>query len=68
MEPQKKKAASPQTNCESCAYYVMDEDEGVYLCEMSLDEDEMIEFLKGQFDRCPYYKLYDEYAIVRKQN
>ena len=68
MDHTGKQKAQPETKCESCAYYVCDEDTGLYLCEMSLDEDEMVEFLKGRFDRCPYYKLYDEYAVVRKQN
>ena len=56
------------TNCESCAYYNIDEDSGLYVCSMELDEDEMVYFLQGRFDNCPYYSLYDEYAIVRKQN
>ena len=33
-----------------------------------LDEDEMEKFLTDTFRDCPYYLLYDEYAIVRKQN
>ena len=32
-----------------------------------LDEDEMYRFLKGSFDRCPYYQAGDEYRIVRHQ-
>ena len=55
------------TNCEFCAYYNMDEDTGLYVCNMSLDEDEMLHFLKGKFNNCPYFRLYDEYAIVKKQ-
>lgn len=58
---------SSSTNCEFCAYYNADEDTGVYVCNMSLDEDEMLHFLKGKFNNCPYFKLYDEYAIVKKQ-
>ena len=44
-----------QTNCESCEYY-------------DLDEDEMVRFLTGQNKGCPYYKYYDEYKLVQKQN
>ncbi len=56
------------TNCEYCAYFYEDDDTGIALCHMALDEDEMLHYLKGRFSNCPYFKLYDEYAIVRKQN
>mgnify|MGYP000485228866 CR=1 FL=1 len=32
------------TNCEACAYYSYDEDYECYICEMDLDEDELIMF------------------------
>ena len=51
-----------------CAYYVYDEEYESYFCDMSLDEDEMMRFMQGAFDNCPYYRLGDEYAVVRKQN
>ena len=57
-----------ETNCDFCAYYNIDEDTGMYICHMNLDEDEMVRYLTGSFKACPYFKLYDEYAIVRKQN
>lgn len=59
---------SSSTSCDFCAYYNQDEDTGLCVCNMALDEDEMINFLRGKFNNCPYFKLYDEYAIVRKQN
>ena len=34
---------------------------------MNLDEDDMVRFLTGTFDNCPYYQLDDEYQIVRHQ-
>ena len=43
------------TNCEACAYYSYDEDYECYICEMDLDEDEMLKFLSSTFDACPYY-------------
>ena len=64
------------SNCESCVNYVYDDDYGYYLCEadldedccdMNLDEDDMVKFLTGSFDNCPYYRLDDEYAVVRHQ-
>ena len=56
------------SQCEYCAYYNVDEDSGLYVCSMELDEDEMVSFLNARRKECPYFKLYDEYAIVRKQN
>ena len=34
-------------NCESCAYYLYDEDYECYVCDMDLDEDEMAHFMMG---------------------
>ena len=56
-----------KTRCEDCAYYSYDDDES-HFCEMSLDEDEMLRFLQSSFDDCPYFRLGDEYSVVRKQN
>lgn len=63
-EPQSKQ---PATNCDFCFYYREDEDTGISMCSMALDEDEMLYYLKGKFQNCPYFKLYDEYSIVKKQ-
>ena len=37
-------------------------------CEVNLDEDEMLKFMSSQTYNCPYFRLDDEYGIVRKQN
>lgn len=55
------------SNCESCVNYVYDEDYECYNCEMDLDEDDMVRFLSSSFDNCPYYRLDDEYQVVRHQ-
>ena len=57
------------SNCESCVNYVYDDDYGYYLCEadLDLDEDDMVKFLTRSLDNCPYYRLDDEYAVVRHQ-
>ena len=34
---------------------------------MNLDEDEMYRFLSGTQQECPYFRLDDEYAVVRHQ-
>ena len=56
------------TNCETCVNYVYDDDCDCYVCMVDLDEDEMCRFLEGTNCACPYYRLDDEYGVVRKQN
>lgn len=57
-----------RSNCDTCVHYVYDEEMGYYMCEVNLDEDEMLKFMQDTFDDCHYYRLDDEYGIVRKQN
>ncbi len=67
---QKRTAAKEKvtaTRCEDCEFYDYDQDLDAYVCDMSLDEDEMISFLAGNTGRCPYYRYYDEYKSVHKQ-
>ena len=54
-------------NCESCEFYDYDEYLDAYVCSMSLDEDEMVNFLSKNTGTCPYYRFYDEYKSVHKQ-
>ena len=65
MAEQKK---SQVGTCETCEFYDFDEEWDEYVCMISLDEDEMIDFLGRNTNRCPYYRYYDEYKSVRKQN
>ena len=39
-----------------------------YYCNVNLDEDEMARFMSGSDKECCYYKAYDEYKMVQKQN
>ena len=41
------------TNCDFCLYFHEDEDTGLAVCHMALDEDEMLYFMKGKFQNCP---------------
>lgn len=52
------------TQCELCAYYDCDEDS----CGINLDEDDMAKYMTQPYSQCPYFSMYDEYRIVRKQN
>ncbi len=53
--------------CESCEFYDYDEYLDAYVCDMKLDEDEMLDFITGREHHCPYYRFYDEYKSVAKQ-
>ena len=55
------------SSCESCEFYVYDEYTEEYSCSLSLDEDEMAEFVTGLTKDCKYYRYYDEYKSVQKQ-
>lgn len=54
--------------CDACVNYVFDEEFEDYYCMVNLDEDEMYRFLSGTQRSCPYFRLDDEYGIVRHQN
>ena len=58
---------SKGTDCESCAYFIYDEEYEQDVCSINLDEDEFVRFLSDPQYRCPYYKYYDEYKMVRRQ-
>ena len=65
---EKKKTKKAKTvSCESCEFY---EDDGYDepTCLLSLDEDEFADFAAKQTGTCPYYRFYDEYKTVQKQN
>lgn len=56
-----------KSNCDCCMNYVYEEEGDYYECLINLDEDEYSKFLGYAFDNCPYFRLDDEYMIVRKQ-
>jgi len=55
------------SNCEFCNNYIYDDEEECYICDMNLDEDDMVKFLTGNFSDCPFYTSGDEYLVVRHQ-
>ena len=55
------------SSCDICVNYVYDEDYECYTCLVNLDEDELVRFLTDRFSDCPYFRLDDEYAVVRHQ-
>jgi len=56
------------SNCEDCVHYDYNEETETYECNEDLDEYEIVRFIKGDNGNCPYYRYYDEYKLVRKQN
>ena len=57
----------PKASCDSCEFYQYDEYTDSYSCSLSLDEDEMGDFLGLNTGGCHYYRYYDEYKSVNKQ-
>ena len=54
--------------CDTCVYFDYDEESDERVCCKSLDEDEYERFTSRHVTDCPYYRTYDEYSTVRKQN
>lgn len=56
--------------CEDCMHLEYDEATKEYVCSVApiMDEDDMARMSYYLSKRCPYYKIGDEYTIVRKQN
>ena len=54
--------------CDYCEHYLYDDEADSYFCDVSLDEDEMERYLYGSDADCHYFKFYDEYKLVEKQN
>lgn len=53
-------------SCETCQYAYIDEFTGEPVCDLDLDEDEVIRLSHRQTRECPYYKNGDEYQTTVK--
>lgn len=56
-----------KANCDYCINYIYNEEYSCYECQIDLDEDEMVKFLRNTFNDCCHFQFNDEYKIVRKQ-
>ena len=73
---EKRKDALTPMDCEHCVFWIYDEEADEDFCEYDFDEDELEGFRRGSAPYagtsatpvCPYFRLYDEYGTVRKQN
>ncbi len=54
-------------SCDTCVFAYIDEVTGEAVCDLDLDEDEIIRASQRQYKECPYYKDGDEYKTVRHQ-
>ena len=61
---QKPKAAS----CESCVFYDVIDETGTLGCTADIDEDDAYRERADAMYVCRFYRFYDEYLSVRKQN
>lgn len=59
-----------ETPCESCMYFDYDDDAGREVCTIDMDEDDNIMCMLSSSNTrlCPYYRYYNEYKSVQKQN
>ena len=69
MNTDKSKEKNMYADCEHCEYYFFDGDTMEDVCLADLDEDDEVDFLMhGNGKVCKYFRPYDEYKTVRKQN
>ena len=54
--------------CETCLYFDVLDASGEEGCTVDIDEDEAYRERSDPRNACPYYRFYDEYKLVRKQN
>lgn len=57
-----------EKKCASCEFFDYDDETDTECCTVGLDEDDMVSFLSANTKECPYYRFYDEYKMVQKQN
>ena len=66
--PDKKTKKPRPTPCETCVYYDVIDEAGTLGCTVDIDEDDAYRERADFRDTCHYYKFYDEYKSVQKQN
>lgn len=57
-----------KSNCELCMNYFYDEEYECFECAVNMDEDEIYSLFSDKHSSCPYFRMGDDYSIVRKQN
>ena len=67
-EAKKNQSKKQSRNTAKDDFYDYDDELDAYVCTVNLDEDELERFVLGRAENCPYYRFYDEYKSVQKQN
>ena len=60
-------ADSMNSACEMCVNYSYDAQYDEYFCCVNMDEDEVLRLFSDSKYNCPYFRLGDDYTIVKKQ-
>ncbi len=55
------------SQCDTCAYFVYDEEYEEYVCEADMDEDDYGRLMQEERSACRYYRDGDEYKVVKHQ-
>lgn len=55
------------TSCDTCLFYVYDEEYDDYYCDVDMDEDDVARMMQSVAENCPFYRNGDEYETVRHQ-
>ncbi len=63
-----KKTKPKQTSCETCVFYDVIDEAGTLGCTADVDEDDAYRERADLGYVCRYYRFYDEYQSVRRQN
>ena len=53
--------------CDRCLYLAYDEVIDEYYCSMTLDQDDLEKLTYSRHKSCPYFRMGDEYTIVKRQ-
>jgi hypothetical protein len=56
-----------KNQCDYCLYLAYDEDTDEYYCQLNLDQDEVAKLTFSTYSNCQYFRMGDDYTIVRKQ-
>ena len=67
MGPEPGDVKANMNQCETCAYYVYDEEFEEYFCDVDMDEDDAARLMSGYGKECPFWRNGDEYETVRHQ-
>ena len=61
---ERKLSKESRTSCETCTYYIYDEEYECYLCDKNMDEDDYIRLMTNQHYQCSYYRNGDDYLVL----